>query len=509
MDVLSLLLEPKFWIGFLLVVLYAIYRYGTRNYNVFSDNGIPGPKPLPFIGNMWGIWKKSTHTEDTKNVKTYGNVCGFYEGQKPIALVADPEIIKKILIKDFDHFMNHSSIGGIEVPIFSKMVFVLNNNEWKDVRSSITPAFSSGRIKKMTSVINRHVDQKVLKLTEEAKNGLKVDSMRMFSEITVGVIAESAFGMRIDDLGSEDSEFLKHATNLLGTPEDQAALTSYVMLIPYLFPSVVAQFIGNNATYKFFIDVVRHVVKTRSETNEKFDDFLSLFDELLSQVTMEKDGKTVKRWTGEALRDIISAQGLEFMIDGYAGTAMSMASLVYRLGVHPEIQEKLYAEITDKLDTFGEVSNDMIQELPYLDQFVNEVMRMHVVTPRLDRMCCKDITYDGFTIKKGVKVQIPVYYLHYSEEHFPNPKNFDPDRWSPENKSNIKPFTYLPFGGGPRGCIGSRFALQQMKLVICTFISKFEFYPVEETMTELKLKPGYGFVCAPESTMMGIKPRTN
>ena len=96
------------------------------------------------------------------------------------------------------------------------------------------------------------------------------------------------------------------------------------------------------------------------------------------------------------------------MIDGYAGTAMSMASLVYRLGVHPEIQEKLYAEITDKLDTFvsirwiwtfilkmnwspqffnihflkGEVSNDMIQELPYLDQFVNEVMRMHVVTPR-------------------------------------------------------------------------------------------------------------------------------
>jgi len=509
MDVLSILTDPKFWIGILFIALFALYRYGTSTFHIFSENGIPGPRPLPFIGNLWGVWNMNMWEEDLKKLKKYGKIVGFFEGKRPVLLVMEPEIVKGILVKDFEHFVNHTSLDGPELSVFRKMVFVLHDQEWKDVRSSITPAFSSGKIKKMTTTIKEHVDRKALRLKEEARDGCTLDAMRMFSEITVGVIAECAFGIKIDNLGSEDSEFLKHATNLLGSKEDLAALTSYSTVLPFLFPSMVGQYIGNNNSYKFFMDAIEDVMNRRSQMKDKFNDFLSLFDQLLSEVTMEVDGKQVKRWTGGNLREIISAQGLEFMIDGYAGTAMGMSNLVYRLAMHPDIQQRVYDEVMEKLEKFGEVSHEMIHEATYLDQFISEVFRIHLITPRIDRECCKDITYGGITIKKGMAVEIPVYAMHYSEEYFPDPHTFNPDRWSPENKSSILPYTYLPFGGGPRGCIGSRFAMEQMKIAMCTLISQFEFYPAEETMRELKFMPGYMLILAPLNTTIGIRVRQN
>jgi len=507
MDILFILSEPKFWLSILFVALYALYRRGTSNYHLFKENGIPGPKPLPFIGNMWGVWNMTMWKEDIKRVNEYGKVVGVFEGNKPAVIVADPEIIKGILIKDFDHFTNHSGVGGSPIPIFSKMVFVLKDKEWKDVRSSITPAFSSGKIKRMAETMKEHVNKRALKLKKEARDGCVVDALRLFSEISLAVIGECAFGLKFNDLDAEDSEFVRHATNLLGTPEDDAALTSYFMLLPFLFPSMIQQYIGNNATYKYFMDLVDHLMIERSRTEENFNDFLALFKDLLSDVTLEANGNKTKRWTGEALREMICAQGLEFMIDGYAGTSLSLSYVAYRLAVHPDIQERLYNEIMDKLDTHGQVSHEMIHDIPYFDQFLNEVFRLHPIAPRIDRECCKDISYKGFNIKKGMTVQIPVVYLHQSEEYYSDPHTFNPDRWTPENKEKMVPYTYLPFGGGPRGCIGTRFAMEQMKIVISMLLTQFEFYPADPTMREMKYKPGYSHVVAPMSTAVGIRLR--
>jgi len=97
--------------------------------------------------------------------------------------------------------------------------------------------------------------------------------------------------------------------------------------------------------------------------------------------------------------------------------------------------------------------------------------------------------------------------MHRSEEFFPDPDTFNPDRWSPENKSQINTYTYLPFGGGPRGCLGSRFAMEQMKIIVCTMISQFEFYPVEKTPAKMKFKDGFSIVIQPIGTTIGIRTR--
>jgi cytochrome P450 len=87
---------------------------------------------------------------------------------------------------------------------------------------------------------------------------------------------------------------------------------------------------------------------------------------------------------------------------------------------------------------------------------ISEVLRMHPVAPMVDRQCCNNITFPefGLTLEKGASVLIPVRGLHFDPEYFPDPYKFDPERFSDENKQNIRPYTYLPFGEGPRNCIG-------------------------------------------------------
>jgi len=502
MDILAILLEPMFWIGLLLIGLFALYRYGTSTFHIFSEQGIPGPTPLPFIGNLWGFWKQNLMDEDMKRMKKYGKVFGIFEGLLPAFYISDPEIIKRILVKDFDHFVNHPSFGALG-PVLRKMVFFLEDKEWKKVRSSFTPAFTSGKIKKVSGIIQEHADKKAKKLAIEAKNGLEVDAKRIFSEITLGIIGQAAFGIKFDDLG-ENNLFFESAMNLFGGVfENQTATTLLPIVLPSLFPvEIISQ-----SALSVFIDMLQNVIRQRSKAQEKYNDYLDILSEILSEASTEENGKQMKTWSGEELEELICGQALEFLIDGYESTSQTTTLLAYEMAMNPEIQAKLHEEIMQKLDTFGQVSHEMVQEMSYLEQIINEVLRLHPILARIDRECCKDFSFNGFVIKKGMKIQIPVYAMHRSEEFFPDPDTFNPDRWSPENKSQINTYTYLPFGGGPRGCLGSRFAMEQMKIIVCTMISQFEFYPVEKTPAKMKFKDGFSIVIQPIGTTIGIRTR--
>jgi len=386
-----------------------------------------------------------------------------------------------------------------------KMVFFLENKEWKDVRNALTPAFTIGKIKKMTAVIMDHTDKVVAKYNKEAQHGITVEAKRVFSEVTLGIIAQSAFGIQIDHLNDKDP-FVENAIAMFG---DIFEGQSPSMLLPVVLPQLFSQPILNPEPLQFCIDVLNNVVHQRAQTDQKYNDFLEMFSQTLPNCTKVEAGQTVKAWTGEELDEIIRGQALEFLIDGYETTSQTMSLLVYELAKRPDIQQKLYDQVKEKLDIHGQVTHDMIIELPYMEQIIQETLRLHPILYRLDRQCNKDITYNGFTIKKGMKVQIPAFVLQHSPEYFPDPETFDPDRWSPENKGSINMYAYLPFGGGPRGCIGYAFAMENLKLTLCTFVSQFEFYPVAQTMEKVKYRRGYSILVQPENTTIGMRTRQN
>lgn len=104
---------------------------------------------------------------------------------------------------------------------------------------------------------------------------------------------------------------------------------------------------------------------------------------------------------------------------------------------------------------------------------------------RVERICNKDINYDGVRIKKGTVVTVPAYALHYDEEHYPEPNRFNPDRWNPESPIKPNQYAYLPFGMGPRNCVGMRFAMEEIKIALCTIVKNLRFFPVAETPVSL------------------------
>ncbi|XP_077854287.1 cytochrome P450 3A7-like [Macaca mulatta] len=143
---------------------------------------------------------------------------------------------------------------------------------------------------------------------------------------------------------------------------------------------------------------------------------------------------------------------------------------------------------------------DTVLQMEYLDMVVNETLRLFPVAMRLERVCKKDVEINGMFIPKGVVVMIPTYILHHDPKHWTEPEKFLPERFSEKNKDNIDPYIYTPFGGGPRNCIGMRFALLNMKLALTRVLQNFSFKPCKETQIPLKLR--FGGIFQPEKPIV-------
>lgn len=139
-----------------------------------------------------------------------------------------------------------------------------------------------------------------------------------------------------------------------------------------------------------------------------------------------------------------------------------LTTMAYELIANPEVQQKLYDEIkaTHDMRQGKRLDYDTLQKMKYLDQVVTETLRKWPPASQLDRLCVKDYSYDDgdlkFSMKKGTELMIPVYGIHHDPQYYPNPERFDPERFSDENKDHIVPGSFLPFGNGPRNCIGKQ-----------------------------------------------------
>lgn len=153
-----------------------------------------------------------------------------------------------------------------------------------------------------------------------------------------------------------------------------------------------------------------------------------------------------------------------FFLAGFDTTSTMLTFLTYELCVNPDIQQKLREEIIETHENLGgkRISYETLQKMKYLDQVVSESLRKWPPVGIIDRLCVKDYLCeygDGakFLIEKGVALWIPIYGLHHDPSYFPKPDQFDPERFSDDNRSDIVPGSYLPFGIGPRNCIGEHF----------------------------------------------------
>lgn len=175
-----------------------------------------------------------------------------------------------------------------------------------------------------------------------------------------------------------------------------------------------------------------------------------------------------------------------------------MQATTFHLAKNPDIQDELYREVSEVSAELNEkqVTYEALHKMKFLDMVVSEALRIQPPAPQIDRHCSKDYTMDlgnGKTveIKKDDVIFLPFYSLHHDPRYFPNPEEFDPYRFSDENKDSIVTGSYLPFGLGPRACIGSRFALMEAKLLLFNVLANFRIVPSPKTPEKLTFKPDF------------------
>uniref|UniRef100_T1J9R3 Cytochrome P450 n=1 Tax=Strigamia maritima TaxID=126957 RepID=T1J9R3_STRMM len=182
-------------------------------------------------------------------------------------------------------------------------------------------------------------------------------------------------------------------------------------------------------------------------------------------------------------REILVAQTIIFLLAGHETTANTINFMVYELARDQDIQDKLIKEVDEVMtESKGKLSYEGVTSMRYLDMVISETLRKYPPLVRIDRVCSEEkYNLNGITIRKGMALTIPVHAMHNNQDFFPNPNIFDPERFSPENKTKRNPFTYLPFGEGPRNCIAKRFALLETKLVVVHMLYNYRFKTCKET----------------------------
>ncbi|KAM9013524.1 cytochrome P450 3A9-like [Ara ararauna] len=489
-----------------LVFIVLLLAYGIWPFGFFKKLGIPGPRPLPFVGTCLE-YRKGFLEFDNECFQKYGKIWGIYDGRQPVLAVMDPQIIKSVLVKEcYSTFTNrrHTDLAGI----LNNAVSLAEDEQWKRIRTVLSPTFTSGKLKEMFPVIKHYGEILVKNVQKQVEKNNSIPVKDIFGSYSMDVVTSTSFGVNIDSMNNPKDPFVREMRKLV-----KFDFFNPLFILAFACPFIIPLLAKMKVSFfpadvvDFFMRSISKVKQDREkETHKGRVDFLQLMIE--SQHSNNHKSNEANH-SYKALTDTeILAQAVIFLFAGYEPTSNTLCYLAYELAMHPDVQQKLLDEIDTVLPNKAPLTYEAVMQLEYLDMTVNETLRLFPLGGRLERTCKKDVEINGVTIPKGTIVMIPPYTLHRNPNYWPNPEEFRPERFSKENKESIDPYTYLPFGAGPRNCIGMRFALLTLKVAITVLLQHFTFQTCKETEIPLQLN-SRGLLSPKKPIILKLVPRTN
>nr|AIL94156.1 cytochrome P450 CYP3027C2 [Tigriopus japonicus] len=419
------------------------------------------------------------HEVQMDKMKKFGKTYVGYEYVQPILITIDPDLIKSVTIT---HFENFTDILNFKIEPKVTTLDTAGGTVWHVLRKNMSPTFSSGKLKGMMEPISEIANEMIEYLNQETPKNPDIDVKQLFQSFALETISQSAFGIKSDAFQNKESELLKHGREGFSSFVMHNFAESLLNLALNQFPGLLSYISLFPAAYYKLYDITANIMKQRLDQGIKKKDFLARLQELIEEIKENPNGEVGKNLTDEH----ITAQGAIFFLAGFETTANALATLCYNLAQHPEIQDKVREEINNVVDEFdGRIDYESVQSMKYLEACIQENLRMYPPATLHIRQCTKDTEIaPGLVIKKGMRVDFPIYTSHHNPEFFPEPETFNPDRFLPENEKTIKPLTFRPFGGGPRFCIGQRFALIEMKLAVAKLLTSYQINTSPKTKLE-------------------------
>ncbi|XP_042902355.1 cytochrome P450 3A11-like isoform X2 [Parasteatoda tepidariorum] len=477
---------------------FIIYWCSSRKHRYWRDRGVKYAEPLSFFESFFMNSQKAIQEVQFERYNQLGRIYGLFDATfavgQPALTVGDPELLRDIMVKDFHFFPNRRDLGFRDDSVFNRMLILLRDEDWKRVRSIVSPAFSTGKIKRVLSIFKESSRTLLQNLKIAVQRGDYIEIKKLYGAFAMDVIASAAFSTKIDSHNNSENKFVTEARKIIRT--SQGRFSGLFQKLPnsirrYAFKLAFRRF-------KFFIDTVLQIISERKKTGQTKNDFLQLLLDAATETSkdeeMEESVDMAANYGDDCLqhnifkttsskrisKNELVAQSLVFFLAGYHSTTTTLSLATYLLALNSDVQERAYHEIKDALkETKGELTYESIHKIKIIDDIISETLRLYPPFPTIERIAAADyeLGNTGIKIPKGMTIEIPVYSMNRDPENFSDPERFDPDRFSPDQRTEQIPYSYLPFGAGPRNCIGMRFALMELKVCLIHVLSAFKITP--------------------------------
>ncbi|XP_043497209.1 cytochrome P450 4C1-like [Polistes fuscatus] len=460
---------------------------------------LPGPKAYPIIGNLLRY--------QIKNDNLFELICKTDNEYYPIykvwflyittVVLLHPEDIE-VLMKSSKHITKGISYKFLH-PWLTTGLITSTGGKWQHRRKILTPAFHFNILKHFVVTLNEEARYLVSTLKEQGNGNPIIKNLEeLITEHTLNAICETAMGTPLQGNGKLESEYRKTVHSML-------SIVPYRSVRPWYFFDTIFALSSKGrlqekllqALHGFTKKIIAERKRFHEETNGKYlksfeeidenDGFTEGYDENYKNPVYKKrlamlDLLIAASWNGNQIDDEGIREEVDtFMFAGNHTTAMALVFLLSIIAKHKDVQERIREEVNSVMNQENfKMTVSTLGEFSYLERCIKESLRLYPSVHFVFRYLTEDMQLKKYLIPAGTNVRVNIFHLHRNPEFWPNPDVFDPDRFLPENINKRNAFCFIPFSAGLRNCIGQKYAMYEIKLMVAHILHNFYLEPIEE-----------------------------
>jgi len=463
---------------------------------------VPGPWPLPIVGNLLQITPTKMHLQLEAWCKTFGPIYRLHIGRRPVLVVAQHDITAALLRDRPDGFRRTSQMEKLASEMgLLPGVFMANGEDWKRQRRMVMVGFDPTHVRRYHPALQRVAQRLAGRWSRAARQGAVIDLQADLMRYTVDAIAGLAFGAEVNTLESDGDVIQQH--------------------LDKIFPAWFGRIVSPLPTWRWFrTPAVRQLERSVAAVNAAVQGFIAgarqrLQDNpgLSEQPTNLLEAMLVAAdEPGSGITDAqVSGNVLTMLLAGEDTTANTLAWMIDLLWQHPQALARATEEVRRVTSPTEAPTLEQLSALDYIEACAHETMRLRPVAPLIAVQALRDTVVGDVAITKGTVVINVMRHDSVSDRHVLNAAAFEPERWladgQPGTAAASAKRTSMPFGAGPRICPGRYMALLEMKLAMATLLGRFDITAVD-TEDGLPAREVLKFAMAPMGLRMKLRERS-
>jgi cytochrome P450 len=420
-----------------------------------TNPAIPTIRGLPLVGSLFDFRDRRLELQRRLS-RECGDIGMYHMGPVPVVALSAPELIQSALVENADAFVKSRGLGKFGRPIFGEGLLTSEGAFHKRQRKLLAPAFSHRRIASYAQTMAEYAEQGQW----EWHDGEALDAAEEMMKITLAIVGRTLFDADVSGEAHAVGEALTDAM------EYMVDSVSSLVTFPYRWPTPHNRKM-HRAVARLDELVYRIIRERRAEGVDKGD--------VLSMLLLARDEEDGQGMDDRQVRD----EAMTLILAGHETTANALAWAWHLLTLHPSIYDRVQGELDGALAGRTPRMEDL-PNLPYTLQVVKESMRLFPPAYVMGRKAIRDVEIGPYLFKRGSIVLINIFGMHHSPTYFRDPERFDPDRFELAAEKALPKGAYMPFGGGPRVCIGNHFALMEAQLILATIAQRTRFELIGE-----------------------------